>query len=103
MLEAAAVSEPTIRHMEFADGTLARCQVYEGMEPILPEGARYVDEDEYETLRAEQDARHDARLAELHATEAKLRREQYEDLAAAGVRESTARALSGYDGPPEGA
>ncbi|WP_328427933.1 hypothetical protein [Streptomyces sp. NBC_00443] len=87
----------------FPDGMLSQITASAVTEPALPEGAKLVTQERYEELRGQMRERHEARLAEMEAVEAQLRRDQYDDLLAAGVREATARSLSGYDGPAEGA
>ncbi|MGA5202826.1 hypothetical protein [Streptomyces variegatus] len=92
---------PKILYVLFPDGMLGQVTTTAGAEPVLTEGAKLVTQERYEELRAQMRERHEARLAEMEAVEAQLRREQYDDLRAAGVREATARSLSGYDGPAE--
>ncbi|WP_328638348.1 hypothetical protein [Streptomyces canus] len=94
---------PKILYVLFPDGMLGRVEMTVGTEPALREGAKLITQERYEELRGQMRDRHEARLAEMEAVEAQLRRDQYDDLLAAGIREATARSLSGYDGPAEGA
>ncbi|MCX4458696.1 hypothetical protein OOK58_43075 [Streptomyces sp. NBC_01728] len=91
--------EPVTRYIRFPDGVLGRITVVGDLEPELPDGAKYVTQEVYEELRAELREQHDTRVAEMLAAEKDARRQQYEDLVAAGIREATARALSGHGGP----
>ncbi|MER5904331.1 hypothetical protein ABT150_30225 [Streptomyces mirabilis] len=90
--------EPGTRYIRFPDGVLGRITVVGDLEPELPDGAKYVTQEVYEELRAELREQHDTRVAEMLATEKDARRQQYEDLVAAGIPEATARALSGHGG-----
>ncbi|MYR61129.1 hypothetical protein GTY54_34530 [Streptomyces sp. SID625] len=91
--------EPTVRYVQFADGTLGRITVSDGLDPVLPDGVKFVTEEVYEALRAAMREQHGARVAAMFAAEKEARRTQYEDLVAAGIPEATARALSGHGGP----
>jgi hypothetical protein len=91
--------ETVTRFVRFPDGTLGRITVTEGLEPVLPDGAKLVTQEVYEELRAQMKDQHQARIGELLAVEKESRRTQYEDLRAAGIPEATARALSGHGGP----
>ncbi|PWI15939.1 hypothetical protein DI272_18550 [Streptomyces sp. Act143] len=93
------VGELETRFVQFADGVLGRMEVGVGLDPELPEGAKFVTEEVYEELRATLREQHDARVAEMLAAEKDARRQQYEDLVAASIPEATARALSGHGGP----
>ncbi|MET9462957.1 hypothetical protein ABZY05_49720 [Streptomyces canus] len=93
------LSEQETRFVLFPDGVLGRMVVGAGLDPELPEGAKFVTEEVYEELRAVMREQHDTRVAEMLAAEKDARRQQYEDLVAAKIPEATARALSGHGGP----
>jgi F0F1-type ATP synthase epsilon subunit len=89
--------EPLTLWVLHESGALSRITVTGGILPVLPDGARLLTQEAYEELQAQMRQAHDDRLAEMQAAEEQQRREQYEDLRAVGLREETARTLSGYD------
>jgi hypothetical protein len=97
-----APPEPVTSYLHLADGTLSQITVT-GTDPVIPEGAKLVTQEEYEQLRGAMLEAREARIAELMAAEEESMRTQYADLKAAGIPEATARALSRYEGPAEGA
>jgi hypothetical protein len=92
---------PITLYVVFADGVLGRITTHEGLEPVLAEGVKVVPQPVWEALKAQMTEQHEARLAELEAAEEETRRQQYEDLRAVGIPESSARSLSGYAGMQE--
>ncbi|WP_405557741.1 hypothetical protein OHV08_28170 [Streptomyces canus] len=91
--------EQVTRYVRFLDGVLGRIVVGAGLDPELPDGAKYVTEEVYEELRSAMREQHETRVAVMLAAEKDARRQQYEDLVAAKIPEATARALSGHGGP----
>ncbi|MDH6489685.1 hypothetical protein [Streptomyces sp. SAI-127] len=90
--------EPTIYHVLFPDGVLGRVTVTGSQKPVLAGGAKLVTQEVYDMLRAQMLEAHEARVAEMLAAEEDVQRQQYEDLRAVGIPETTARSLSGYGG-----
>lgn len=90
--------EPTIYYLRYAEGHLGQVTVT-GPEPVIPEGATLLTQEQYEQERGLMLQAHQERLDQLQAEEAAARLAQYEELKAVGLSEPTARSLSGYDGP----
>ncbi|MFJ4469621.1 hypothetical protein ACIP2X_19335 [Streptomyces sp. NPDC089424] len=93
-----APPEPVVHFLRYADGHIGQIAVT-GMDPVIPEGAEVLTQQQYEATRAEINQAHEARLADLQAAEAAARLRQYEELRTVGLSDGTARSLSGYDGP----
>lgn len=93
-----APPEPVVYFLRYLDGHLGKITVT-GMEPVIPEGATVLTQEQYEQERGRMLQEHQDRLDELQAAEAAARLAQYEELRGVGLSEATARSLSGYDGP----
>ncbi|MEU0947621.1 hypothetical protein ABZ379_33715 [Streptomyces canus] len=86
-------------YVVFESGALGRITASEGLEPVLADGAKLVTQEVWEGLQAQMREQHEARLADLEVEEEESRRQQYQDLRAAGIPETSARGLSRYTGP----
>ncbi|MFD5570500.1 hypothetical protein [Streptomyces cadmiisoli] len=91
-------AEPVVHFLRYADGHIGQITVT-GMEPVIPEGATVLTQEQYEATRAEITQAHEARLADLQSAESAARLRQYAELTSVGLSDETARSLSGYDGP----
>ncbi|XVV34934.1 hypothetical protein ACQPXT_13190 [Streptomyces sp. CA-100214] len=90
---------PQLLYVRFPDGTVGQLTMTGDVLPDLAEGVEFVTQEVFEQLRARMREQHEARVAEMLDEEERIRRRAYDDLRAAKIPESTARSLSGYDGP----
>jgi hypothetical protein len=93
--------EPTTYYVLYPDGHIGQITAT-GTDPVLPEGAKLLTQEEYEETRAQMLEAHEARLAELEAAETAQQLAGYTALVAVGIPEAVARSLSGYEGAHAG-
>ncbi|MGW0086555.1 hypothetical protein [Streptomyces sp. NPDC003393] len=91
--------EPVKHWVIYDDGVTGQLTVTGDGPPVLSRPGRLVTQEEYEAHRAQMQAAHDERIAELQAAETAEALRQFQDLRAAGIPEATARQLSSYTGP----
>ncbi|MGC4947690.1 hypothetical protein ACLQ2N_16030 [Streptomyces sp. DT224] len=92
-----SVLEPVTYWVLYDDGSVGRIESTTG-EPELNQPGHFVTEAEYQQRVAELEAANAEWIAEQQAADVARQREDYLALIEAGVPETTARRLSGYEG-----
>jgi hypothetical protein len=82
----------------YDDGSTGRFVVSEGVPIEITKPGRFVDRQEYEARLEELTAIKEAHISQIEATIDAEKSEDYRALISAGVPETTARRLSGYQG-----
>ena len=95
-------AEPRVYFVIYDDGTLGRIAIEApGEAPRLSKPGRTVTEKEYQAALDELRDTTRALVSTLRDEDAARQEAEYADLRAAGIPVTTARRLSGYDGPDE--
>lgn len=95
------IGETHVVYVRYPSGAVGRIEQTAPVE-ALPAGGVEITQADYDDQRAELDAAHAARLAELAATDAANTLSDYRELRAAGVSDAGARRMSGYTGETPG-
>lgn len=93
--------KPVKAYVRYEDGSLGSITVTGGKVPDLARPGRLIPVEEFNRLTTAMTEAHTARLDAMAAEDAERQVREFRDLRAAGIREETARRLSGYEGPAD--